>query len=44
LREEVPDNSSKNKSTDNNEDEEEPPKDEMIFNDTNFRVYDKLFD
>jgi len=44
LREEVPDNSSKNKSTDNNEDEEEPPKDETIFNDTNFRVYDKLFD
>ncbi|RIA93084.1 hypothetical protein C1645_735854 [Glomus cerebriforme] len=47
LREEIPDNYSKNKSIDDNEDEEEPPENEIIFN-GNFiylikNVYQELF-
>ena len=40
----MPDNYSKNKSTDDNDDEEEPPEDETMFNNTSFKTYDKLFD
>ncbi|RIA91688.1 hypothetical protein C1645_821715 [Glomus cerebriforme] len=44
LHKEMPDNYSKNKSTDDNDNEEEPLEDEMIFNNTSFITYDKLFD
>ncbi|RIA78998.1 hypothetical protein C1645_841825 [Glomus cerebriforme] len=44
LRKEMPDNYSKNKSTNDNDDEEELPEDETIFNDTSFITYDKLFE
>ncbi|RIA79599.1 hypothetical protein C1645_840304 [Glomus cerebriforme] len=44
LREEMPDNYSKNKSTDNNDDDEKLPEDETMFNDTSFIIYNKLFD
>jgi len=50
LREEVltsvlcEENSNKKKFIDNNKDEEEPPEDEMMFNNTSFKIYDKLFD
>ena len=40
----MPDNYSKNKSTNDNDDEEELPEDKMMFNDTSFIIYDKLFD
>ena len=40
----MPDNFSKNKSTDHdNKDEDEPPEDEMMFNDISFKAYDKFF-
>ncbi|RIA80004.1 hypothetical protein C1645_839462 [Glomus cerebriforme] len=39
LRKEMPDNYSKNKSTDDNN-EEEPSENEMMFNDTSFITYD----
>ncbi|CAI2188411.1 16789_t:CDS:2 [Funneliformis geosporum] len=44
LHEEVPDISSRNKSTDDNEDKEDLPEDKMMFNNISFKTYNKLFD